>query len=236
LQGTLPLRKFIESTNNAIEGIIHTAKTQRHLRYHLFAAAFVLLLTYIFGVERTDFLIISLVVILVLLSEMINTAIEYVVDMLSPEYSEKARIAKDVAAGAVFITAFGAVVVGYIVLFPYVKTIFDTGISISKHSKEEIALISAILVLISIVALKARFGKGRPLHGGMPSGHAAIAFSFWVAITYITESFTASLFCFVLAVLISQSRVAVKAHTPLEVIIGAVLGAGITFLLFVVFY
>jgi diacylglycerol kinase (ATP) len=232
----LPLRKFLESTNNAIEGIIYTAKTQRHLRYHLFAAAFVLLFTYIIGVERTDFLIISLVVILVLLSEMINTAIEYVVDMLSPEYSEKARIAKDVAAGAVFITAFGAVIVGYVVLFPYVKTIFDTGISISKHSKEEIPLISATFVLILIVILKARFGKGRPLHGGMPSGHAAIAFSFWAAITYITESFTASLLCFVLAVLISQSRVAVKAHTPLEVIIGAVLGAGITFLLFAVFY
>src|SRR4030042_6695244 len=89
---------------------------------------------------------------------------------------------------------------------------------------------------MSIVALRARFGKGRPLHGGMPSGHAAIAFSFWVAITYITESFTASLFCFVLAVLISQSRIAVKAHTPLEVIIGAVLGAGITFLLFLGFF
>lgn len=232
----MPLRKFLESTNNAIEGIIYTAKTQRHLRYHLFAAAFVLLFTYIIGIERTDFLIISLVVILVLLSEMINTAIEYVVDMLSPEYSEKARIAKDVAAGAVFITAFGAVIVGYVVLFPYVKTIFDTGISISKRSKEEIPLISAIFVLILIVVLKARFGKGRPLHGGMPSGHAAIAFSFWAAITYITESFIASLLCFILAVLISQSRVAVKAHTPLEVIIGAVLGAGITFLLFAVFY
>jgi len=65
----LPLRRFIESANNAIEGIIHTAKTQRHLRYHLFAVAFVLLFTYILGIERTDFLIISLVVILVLLSD-----------------------------------------------------------------------------------------------------------------------------------------------------------------------
>lgn len=232
----MPLRKFIESTNNAIEGIIHSAKTQRHLRYHLFAASFVLLFSYILGIERIDFLIISLVVILVLLSEMINTAIEYVVDMLSPEYTEKARIAKDVAAGAVFITAFGAVVVGYIVLFPYIKTTFDTGISISKHSKEEIALISTILVLISIVVLKAHFGKGHPLHGGMPSGHAAIAFSFWIAITYITESFTASLFCFILAVLISQSRVATRAHNPLEVIIGAILGALITFLMFTIFY
>lgn len=232
----MPLRKFIESTNNAIEGILHTARTQRHLRYHLFAAASVLIITYILGIDRTDFLIISITVILVLLSEMMNTAVEYVVDLLSPEYSEQARIAKDIAAGAVFITAFGAVVVGYIVLFPYFEKMFKTGIHISKHSKEEVALISTIIVLIFIIIIKAYLGKGHPLRGGMPSGHAAIAFSFWVAVTYITESFNASLFCFALAVLIAQSRVAVKAHSPLEVVVGAVFGAGITFLLFRVFY
>ena len=232
----MPLRKFIESTNNAIEGILHTARTQRHLRYHFFAAALILIITYILGIDRTDFLIISIAVILVLLSEMMNTAVEYVVDLLSPEFSEQARIAKDIAAGAVFITAFGAVVIGYIVLFPYLEKIFKTGIHISKHSKEEVALISTILVLISIVVIKAYLGKGHPLRGGMPSGHAAIAFSFWVAVTYVTESFNASLFCFTLAFLLAQSRVAVKAHTPLEVVVGAILGAGITFLLFRVFY
>jgi diacylglycerol kinase (ATP) len=229
-------KKFIESTNNAIEGIIHTAKTQRHLRYHLYAAASILIITYILGIDRTDFLIISIAVILVLLSEMMNTAVEYVVDLLSPEYSEQARIAKDVAAGAVFITAFGAVVIGYIVLFPYLEKIFKVGIHVSKHSKEEIALISTILVLISIVVLKAYFGKGHPLRGGLPSGHAAIAFSFWIAVTFITESFSASLFCFVLAVFIAHSRITTKAHDLFEVLIGGILGAGITLILFLVFY
>lgn len=132
------LRKFIESTNNAIEGIIHTAKTQRHLRYHLYAAASVLIITYILGIDRTDFLIISIAVILVLLSEIMNTAVEYVVDLLSPGYSEQARIAKDISAGAVFITAFGAVVVGYIIFFPYLEKIFKGGIHVSKHSKERL--------------------------------------------------------------------------------------------------
>jgi diacylglycerol kinase (ATP) len=236
LEEYLPLRKFIESANNAIEGIIHTAKTQRHLRYHLYAAACVLIISYILGIDRTDFLIISIAVILVLLSEMMNTAVEYVVDLLSPEYSEQAKIAKDVSAGAVFITAFGAVVIGYILLFPYFEKIFKVGIHISKHSKEEIALISTILVLISIVMLKAYFGKGHPLRGGLPSGHAAIAFSFWIAVTYITESFSASLFCFILAVLIAHSRITVKAHDLFEVLIGGILGAGITLILFLVFY
>lgn len=232
----MPLRRWIDSTNNAIEGILHAAKTQRHLRYHFYSAVAVLILSYILGVERTDFLIISIAVILVLLAEMINTAIEYVVDMISTEHSEKARVAKDVSAGAVLITAFGAAVLGYIILFPYFSRAFEKGIYIAKHSREEITLISVILVLILVVVLKAYSGKGHPLRGGMPSGHSAIAFSAWVAVTYITENFIASLLSFLLSVLIAQSRVAVKVHSPFEVVAGAVIGAGITLVLFVIFY
>lgn len=232
----MPLRRWMDSANNAIEGILHAAKTQRHLRYHLYSAVVALMLSYALGLNRTDFLIIAVAVILVLLAEMFNTAIEYVVDLLSPEYSEKARTAKDVAAGAVLITAFGAAVIGYITLFPYLRNIFDSGLHIAKHSKEAVALIAIILVLISVIVLKAYTGKGHPLSGGMPSGHAAIAFSGWIAVTYITGSFSVSLVCFGLAVIIAQSRITIKAHTPLEVIAGSVLGAGITFMLFKLFY
>jgi len=231
----MPLRKWAESAGHAIEGILYAAKTQRHLRYHLYTAAFVLILIYILGVARTDFLIIAIVVVLVLLAEMINTAIEYVVDLLSPEHNVSARTAKDVAAGAVLITAFGALVIGYIIMFPYFSTAFQKGLYIAKHSKEEVSLIATILVLITVIMLKSYFGKGHPLRGGMPSGHAAMAFSVWIAITYSTESFSASLLSGVLAVLIAQSRITVRVHTPLEVITGALLGAGITILLFLIF-
>ncbi|MDI6801872.1 MAG: diacylglycerol kinase [Thermodesulfovibrionales bacterium] len=231
----MPLRKWIDSANNAIEGILHAAKTQRHLRCHLYAAAVILILSYVLGVEKTDFLIISIAVILVLLAEMFNTAVEYVVDILSPGQTEKARIAKDVAAGAVLITAFGAAVLGYIVLSPYFSAAFQKGIYIAKHEKEEIALIATVIILILVVVLKSYFGKGHPLRGGMPSGHTAIAFSVWIAVTYITESFVVSLLSITLAVLIARSRVTAKAHAPLEVVVGAVLGAGITFFLFLIF-
>ena len=230
------MRKFIESVNNAIEGILHAAKTQRHLRYHLYAAAGILLVVYVLDIDRTDFLIISIAVILVLLSEMINTAVEYVVNMLSPEFSERARIAKDIAAGAVFITACGAVLIGYILLSPYFGKLFRTGLYGAKYESGEVAVLSIIVVLISIVVLKSYFGKGHPLRGGMPSGHAAFAFSVWVAVTYMTENFYASLFCFILAVIIAWSRVTTRAHRPLEVVVGAILGAGITFLLFKIFH
>ena len=228
-------KQWFKSFNFAIEGILHAAKTQRHLRYHFYTAAAVLLIGYILGVSRIEFLIISLSVIAVLLAEMINTAIETMVDIVSPEQSEKARIAKDIAAGAVFITAFGVAVIGYIILFPYMRDAFYKGLYIAKHSKEEISLISLVIVIILVVMTKAYFGKGHPLRGGMPSGHAALAFSVWVAITYLSENFPVSLLSFILAVMIAQSRVITKAHSQWEVILGSLMGASVTFLLFKIF-
>jgi len=231
----MPLRKWLKSTNFAIEGILHGAKTQRHLRYHFFTAAFILVLSYILGITRIEFIIISLAVILVISAEMLNSAVEVVVDILSPEYSEKARTAKDIAAGAVLIAAFGAAVLGYIILFPYLKSFFTEGFSIARHSSEEIALIAFILVMILVIITKSHFGKGHPLQGGMPSGHSALAFSVWVSITYLTTNFTVSLLCFILAVWIAISRITIKAHNPWEVILGALMGATVTFLLFRLF-
>jgi len=231
----MPLRKWLKSTNFAIEGILQGAKTQRHLRYHFFSAAIVLFLSFLLGVTRMEFVIISLAVMLVITAEMLNSAVEVVVDILSPEYSEKARVAKDIAAGAVLISAFGAAVLGYIILFPYLKMIFLNGFSIAKHSKEEIALIAVILVLILVIITKSHFGKGHPLRGGMPSGHSALAFSVWISVTYLTGNFLVSLLCLVLSVWIAQSRVAVKAHNPWEVVLGGLMGAAVTFLLFRLF-
>ena len=202
----MPLRKWLKSTNFAIEGILHGAKTQRHLRYHFFSAAFVLFLSYLLGVTRMEFVIISLAVMLVITAEMLNSAVEVVVDILSPEYSEKARVAKDIAAGAVLISAFGAAVLGYIILFPYLKTLFIEGFSIARHSKEEIALIAVILVMILVIITKSHFGKGHPLRGGMPSGHSALAFSVWVSVTYLTGNFLVSLLCFMLSVWIAHKQ------------------------------
>jgi len=231
----MPLRQWIKSANFAIEGILHAARTQRHLRYHFYSAAAVLLASYALGISRAEFLIISLAVIAVLLAEMLNTAFEGIVDIVSPNRSENARIVKDIAAGAVFVTAFGAAVIGYIILSPYIRKVFYKGLYIAKHSKEEIAVISLIIVLILVVITKVYFGKGQPLRGGMPSGHAALSFSAWMAITFITESFTASTLSFILAVTIAQSRVATKVHTWWEVILGGLIGTVATFLLFKIF-
>lgn len=231
----MPLRNWIESANNAIEGILHAAKTQRHVRYHFLSAAAVLIFGYSLGVTRLEFIALSICTMLVILSEMLNTVIENIVDRLSPERSDFARTVKDTAAGAVLITASGSVLVGYVILFPYLKRIFSGELIIPGHSKEEIAIISIVMVLILVIILKAYTGKGTPLRGGFPSGHAAVAFSIWLSITLTVNNLLASLLTFVLAVAISQSRVAVHAHTPKEVIAGAFIGLTVTGLFFLLF-
>ena len=231
----MPLRKWIESANYAIEGILHSVKTQRHLRYHFYAAVLALLLSFVLGISKNEFIAIAIVVMIVLSAEMLNTAIEATVDILFKEYDKKAKVIKDIAAGAVLITAIGAAVVGYIIFMPYFKEVFHGGLDIAEQSGEDTAIISLVLVLILVIITKAFFGRGTPLRGGMPSGHAAVAFSVWVAITLLSSSAIVSFLVLILAVLIAQSRVSTGIHRPWEVILGAMLGSAITFFLFKLF-
>lgn len=231
----MPLRKWIKSANFAIEGILYAAKTQRHMRYHLYAAILVLIVSFILGVSWTEFVVLITLAIIVIAVEMLNTAIEIITDILFKEYDQRAKIIKDTAAGAVLISAIGAAIIGYIILFEPVKNFFYRGLSIAKHTGTEIAVVALLVVLILVVITKAFSGKGEPLKGGMPSGHAAVAFSIWISVIFITESFMPSALVFVMAVVIAQSRVYVGIHKPLEVVLGALLGITVTFLLFKVF-
>ena len=172
----MPLRKWIISANHAIEGILHAAKTQRHMRYHLYAAIVVLLTGFVVGISWGEFVILITLAILVISIEMINTALETITDILFKEYDTRAKIIKDIAAGAVLVSAVGSLTIGYVILSRPVEKFFSTGFHIAKHTKGDIAVVSLLVVLILVVIAKTFFGKGEPLRGGMPSGHAAVAF------------------------------------------------------------
>jgi diacylglycerol kinase (ATP) len=150
----MPLRKLIESTNYAIEGILHAAKTQRHVRYHFYAAILILILSLVLGLSRTEFIAIIIVAVVVLAVEMLNSAVEETVNILFRDYDRRAKAIKDIAAGAVLTTAVGAAIVGYVVFLPYVKDSFEQGIIIAKHSEEDIAVISLVVVLILVIITK----------------------------------------------------------------------------------
>jgi diacylglycerol kinase len=99
----------------ALQGFAHTIQTQRNMRIHLYTAALVLIVGILARLERLEWALIAICVGLVLASELINTALEAVVDIASPHFHPKAKIAKDAAAAAVFVFAVVSVIVGLLV-------------------------------------------------------------------------------------------------------------------------
>lgn len=230
------MKKWLDSVDNAIEGILYAAKTERHIRFHLYVAAVLLVVCFTFGINKWEFIILTTMATIVISAELFNSAIESMVDILSPQKQESARIAKDIAAGAVLVPSIVSLIAAYFILKPYVIDFYINGVRIAHHSGGDIAVTSVIIIMIFVVILKAFIGKGQSLRGGMPSGHSSIAFSIWVSVSIIYQNLPVLIIFFLLAVLIALSRIIQKVHSFIEVLAGAVLGSTVTWLLFKVFY
>ena len=231
---------LIEKINYAIEGIIFTVKTQKNIRYHFLAAALILLIGIFLPIKKVDFLLVILIIIMVLIAEIFNTAIEEIVNMVSPSINHKAKIIKDIAAGAVLIAAIGAVVLGIFIFTPYLfGPAFESVKAFHQLNKNEysayIVLFTLLLVIIMIVIAKAKFGRGEPLHGGMPSGHAAVAFSIGTAVLFLSSDPIIIVLTFCLAFMVSHSRLLLKIHTNIEVVAGAFFGGLTTAVVFILY-
>lgn len=99
-------------------GIITSFKTERNMKIHVFVMILVIIAGIVFKVSLLDWIILVIMFGLVISAELFNTAIETIVDMITMENNEKAKIAKDVAAGAVLVLAFASVIVGLIIFIP----------------------------------------------------------------------------------------------------------------------
>jgi len=228
--------RWLDAADNAIEGILHAAKTQRHLKFHLLAAFLVLLCCFVIGLDKYEFAVIAWVTILVLVAEMFNSALEAVVDLTTQEVMPLARIAKDMAAGAVLISAVGALVIGVMILGPHLVRIGRGCYRVPRHTAGNIAVLALIMIMLIAILIKAYSGYGHPLRGGFPSGQAASAFSLWITLIHITVNPWFIALGLLGAVLVAASRLRSKLHTFRDVFYGALLGAAITLTLFKVFF
>ena len=229
---------ILESFNFAFEGIIHVLRTQRNMRIHFLAAVLVLVAALAVGVSKVELIALLLAIAFVFITEMINSALEQAIDVATTSFDPLAKLAKDIAAGAVLIATVNAIAIGYLVFSGQIADRSSRLLDRLRDAPAELTLIALVVTIIVVIAAKAYTGRGTPLRGGLPSGHAAVAFAGWMAATLVigdSHRFLISSLTFIMALLVAQTRVESGIHSALEVTYGGVLGALVTLAVFQLF-
>ncbi len=223
---------FFHSVSAALEGIVHVLKQERSMRLHFLIGFLVVIMGIYLGLSSVEFMILCLAVSFVLVSEMVNTAIEHFVDIMREEFHPVAKIVKDIAAAAVFVSAVNATIVGYFLIIKQLDFGLKDSFLRIKQSPWHITLIALLIVVGLVLFVKILRGERSLLRGGMPSGHTAVAFAIWTAVSLVTGNILVSVLVLLLALIIARSRLINGLHTLWEIIAGAFLGTLVTLLVF----
>jgi diacylglycerol kinase (ATP) len=228
-------RNIYEPFRVALNGVVMTFKTQRHMRFHLYVVFVVVMLGLFVNLPLREMLVLLFTISLVVVAEMFNSAIEAVVDLVSPNYSPMAKFAKDIAAGAVLITTLIALVVGALLILG--ENRWETmKVSLSSDAPAigaPLRIVIGILVCFFAVVVGKGLGKrGQVLQGGLVSGHATFGFFFATCAVNLTTNAIAGGLAVLLAMIIAQSRYEAKFHSIGELSIGAAVGVAIGLLVF----
>ncbi|CAB3392127.1 diacylglycerol kinase [Kyrpidia spormannii] len=225
-------RRLTDSFRCAADGVVHALRTQRNMRVHFALAVAALVAALLFQLSTVELALVFVSISFVIAAELFNTAVEAVVDLVSPQYHPLARIAKDTAAAAVLLAAINALVVGYFVFLGKIDPWMLRGLQELRRDPVYVTFIALGLTMAVGFIGKSRHRVYNYFQGGMPSIHAAVAFCLATAIGYITWNGMATLLAFLLAGLVAQSRVEGGIHTLGEVVAGAVLGVAVAAVLF----
>lgn len=230
---------FFEAWGNATNGIIYSATTQRNIRIQLVLAVIVMVLSLFYGLNTAEFLCLLFAVFMVIFAELINTAIETVVDLFVDVYHPKAKISKDVAAGAVVLAACNALVVGYFIFFKEenLKAISDSIFNNMVKSPMHLAFVAIMLVVIAVISMKAGCSKKTERgelvkEGFVPSGQSAIAFAVLTAIWLNSKDIVTFTLALILSILVVENRVGSNVRTKAEIVFGACMGVLIVLLIY----
>ncbi len=229
-------RSLLWSFNYAIEGILYALRTQRNMRLHMLAAGVVFVAGLLLGITRLEMVAVLFAVTIVLVAELANTAVEATVDVAVDRFDPMAKVAKDVAAGAVLIASLSAIAIGYLVFFDRLVGLVENGFTLVYQATPTLTVIAIALTGLAVIAVKAATKEGSFLRGGWPSGHTALAVSAATAIGYASGSARLAILALFIAALVAQSRVESETHTIPQVVFGAVLGFLITTACFQIFF
>lgn len=228
-------RIFLKSLNDAVGGVIYVIRRERNMSHHFLFAALVLLSAIALGIPQTQWILLCFCVMLVLVTEMMNTAIEHLVDLVKDTFHPQARVIKHISAGMVLVSAVGAMIVGVLVFSRYLRMPWQFVTSEIRYAPWYVTFMSILVAIFWVIAGKAYFHKGTPFKGGPISGHTAVAFSLWTVLLFKQDDVFITAVGFLLAALVGQCRLRAKIHSFWEVVAGAAVGISVTALFFQLF-
>jgi diacylglycerol kinase len=219
--------KFKRSFRFAYEGIKYALATQQNMQFHFLAAFVVLILALVGGLSKLEVLFLLLAVTLVIVTELINTAIEKAVDLAMPEQHPLAKIAKDVAAASVLIASLFAVTAGMIVFYEPLERLLVYSQQGSSFAAGLIWIILA-LVALTVIVVQTRFQERN--HRIQPSLLAAVSFAACTLIILNTVKVIVALLGIVLTVVLLVVLYEKKGRPLLSLLSGGLIGLIITLL------
>ncbi|WP_058301879.1 diacylglycerol kinase family protein [Gorillibacterium timonense] len=221
--------RFLRSLHYAYEGVKYALSSQPNMKIHFFATFVVIISAVFFRIDPIHLLFLLLAITLVIVTELINTAIEKTVDLAMPNRHPLAKIAKDTAAAAVLVAAVFAIAVGIAVFFQPVERLFHAARDPGRELSVESVWIYLLLVLLVVIVAETRFGRTLFLRPSLLSGViASLATLIAISSTQMLPAFLAA-FMAALFLLILYRR---KTRTLPGILFGASSGVAITLLLF----
>ncbi len=226
---------LLDSFDHAVRGVLFCARSERNFRIHLVAGFLVLFGSMFLDLSLVEFYVLLLVITGVLVAEMINTALEKLIDLATPEYSRLAKEIKNVGAACVLVSVIVALFVGYLILGAHIPHQTELAVYAIKSSPWYLSVIAILATYALIFFVKIRMRAKSLFRGGMPSGHAALSFGILTAIFFITRSPMVTALVLPMSILVTQSRIKRGIHSWSEVVYGALLGVFIATLVFQTF-
>ncbi len=212
---------------------MYAVHTQPNMRIHLVIAALVLVATLVLRLDRLYIIAVVITIVIVLALELMNTAVEAIVDLLTVAHHPLAKTAKDAAAGAVLVASVGACIVGYLAFYQGIQQggtrVYEAVAQVPANT----VLIILALTLIATIFAKAWVGRGSPLQGGAVSAHSAVAFATATFLALFYQRPLVAVLAYFVAFLVAQSRVEARIHSIFEVLWGGILGTLMALAVFV---
>lgn len=118
------IRLLKKSFGHALDGVVLALEENQNLRIHFLIAVIIMIASLLFDVSRFEMGILGIMILLVISTEMLNTSVEKMVDLITKEHRQEAKFAKDVAAGMVLINAMGSIIVGSVIFIPHILALF----------------------------------------------------------------------------------------------------------------